>query len=46
MKKTYINPEMEVVELKMNCTLLAESQMGIGNPTDKMDAPEFDFEDF
>ena len=31
MKKEYINPELEVVDLKMNCTLMA------GSPTAPLD---------
>ena len=42
MKKEYINPEMEVVVLNMNQQLLAGSEMGFGDPTSEMDAPELD----
>ena len=42
MKKEYINPDMEVVVLNMNQQLLAGSEMGFGEPTGTMDAPELD----
>ena len=48
MKKTYINPEMEVVVMKMNNSLLAGSDTlpkGSETITDPNDilAPDFDF---
>ncbi|MBQ9231916.1 MAG: hypothetical protein IJ190_12190 [Prevotella sp.] len=45
MKKTYINPEMEVVELKANQPLLVDS-LGFGDPTDQVDSRELDELDF
>lgn len=33
MKKEYINPELEVVDLKMNCTLMAGSPLQKNNDT-------------
>jgi len=47
MKKTYINPEMEVIEVKADQTLLAGSPIPIGGSTDTVDTREynpFDFE--
>ena len=41
MKKTYINPEIVVVKIETTKMLL-ESKMDIGDPTNTMDAPEFD----
>ena len=43
MKKTYINPEMEVVEVKACQPLLTES-LGFGEPTSNVDVHEL--EDF
>lgn len=40
MKKTYINPELEVVDLQINCTLLAGSPVPTSEETpDEWGAP-------
>lgn len=47
MKKTYSNPEMEVVMLNMNQQLLAGSEVGMGTGTKDPslgEAPGFDFD--
>ena len=44
MKKTYINPEMEVVVLNAHQMLLAGSALSIGGSTDTVDSHEL--EDF
>ena len=43
MKKTYINPKMEVVEVKA-CQPLLTASLGFGEPTSTVDAREL--EDF
>lgn len=46
MKKKYINPEMEVVELNTNQTLLAGSPtIPVGGTTDTVDSREFFFDE-
>ncbi len=46
MKKTYINPEMEIVELKTNHMLMAGSaQMPIDGTTDTVDSNDFELEE-
>ena len=48
MKKTYIIPEMETIDLKINQQLLAGSNPPVGgstsNPSDLL-APSFDFDE-
>ncbi len=46
MKKTYINPEMEVIEVKADQTLLAGSPIPIGGSTDTVDTRELEDFDF
>ena len=44
MKKTYIAPEMEIVEMKVN-QMLTTSSLGYGDPVDNAsgaEAPELD----
>lgn len=44
MKKKYMNPEMEVVDIKMNQQLLAGSDKDVHNESpDEWGAPEFTF---
>ena len=45
MKKIYMTPEMEIVEIKM-ASMLAASPLGYGDPVDNAsgaEAPEFEF---
>ena len=42
MKKTYINPTIEVINIETQ-QMLAASKMGFGDATDTMDSREFDF---
>ncbi len=47
MKKTYINPKLEVVELNMNQQLLAGSNLGMGTGNkgvEEADAPGMDID--
>ena len=49
MKKTYINPTLDVVEIRYQHQLLAGSTLGLGDtPTDPAisDARELNFDDF
>ena len=47
MKKTYINPEMEVIEVKADQTLLAGSPIPISSDTtDTVDTRELEDFDF
>ena len=44
MKKEYMNPEMEIVEIKINQPLLGASEIdGKTNDTNDLLAPEFTF---
>jgi len=45
MKKTYINPKMEVVEVKA-CQPLLTASLGFGEPTSTVDARELEDFDF
>ena len=48
MKKTYIIPELETMDLKINQQLLAGSNPPVGGSTNNKDdllAPEFDFDE-
>lgn len=44
MKKIYMSPTMDVIELKHQQTLLAGSTLGIGDPgsANEAEAPEFE----
>ena len=47
MKKTYMSPEMDVIELKNQQQLLAGSTVGLGDPgnANLAESPEFYFDD-
>ena len=46
MKKIYMSPTVDVIELKHQQTLLAGSTIGLGDPgsANEAEAPEFDIE--
>jgi len=44
MKKTYINPEIEVIKIKS--VQMLTTSMEISGTTDTFDARDFDFDDF
>ncbi len=45
MKKSYISPNMEVVNIQMTNHLLEGSQVPIGDTTGNQWAPEFEFDE-
>ena len=47
MKKTYINPSIDVYELKVSHQLLAGSELGLGEAgsADAAESRSFDFDD-
>ena len=46
MKKAYINPEMETVDLKMNCVILTGSKIPTaGGTPSEWGAPQMDWDD-